>query len=90
MSPTGRRMARSSDIGPRTVKYEPGSVETKDDPMRYGAYRRWKLVEKQQAPKKTKNGNAKKSGKNTSDSFYDAIKNFSSGQVDNLKFRKLY
>lgn len=66
----------TTNIGPRLVKYDPSENGRQNNPMDFGAYRRWKVVEE----KKTKptKGKRKKSSKNAAEKFYDAIKNLGS------------
>eukprot|EP01035_Chromulina_nebulosa_P018270 gene18270-23946_t len=62
----------------RLVKYDPSLFE-RNDPMKFGAYRRWKLAE---ASVKSKVGGKRKkkvnNSKNAAEKFYDAIKNLGS------------
>lgn len=74
----------TTSADPRIVKYDP-KESMRGDPMKYGAYRRWKVVvedakngkSKSTLKKKNKNGSA--GNKNAAEKFYDAIKNLGSG-----------
>jgi hypothetical protein len=45
-------------ISPRSVQYNPGEY-FRGDPMKYGAYRRWKLAEQEIDDKKNSKGKRK-------------------------------
>jgi len=66
----------------RVFQYDPSEV-TKPDPMKYGAYRRWKEEEERLAAKKDKLKKRKgdENKDNNSNNFYNAIKNLGSGPV---------
>ena len=91
-------MTESPDaiVGPsRTFKYEP-SVSRINDPMKFGAYRRWKEAGGDQSssvvskprPKgvasNSKKGKKKGKGSFNSDSFFDAIKDLGKGGAPNI------
>jgi len=77
---------RQTGVTTRVTKFEP-SAGAKSDPMQYGAYRRWKIVEEEKKGKLKSSLKRKKSskgdGKNPAQKFYDAIKNLGSGPVSN-------
>jgi hypothetical protein len=71
---------------PRSVQYNPGEY-FRGDPMKYGAYRRWKLAEqeiddKKNSKGKRKQGKVKKEKDNNPfnpENFYDSLKKLGSG-----------
>lgn len=68
----------SKEVVIRQVSYNPGETERfRNDPMNYGAYRRWKeTVERNKAKKSKKTEKPK-----DKNSFFNAIKNLGSGPV---------
>lgn len=92
-----------SEKAVRVFQYDPSELY-KPDPMKYGAYRRWKEAE--EAAKSGKKGGKKKAvtgkqlgssktnpkkGSFNTDSFYDAIKNLGSGPVPKVGlFTQMY
>jgi hypothetical protein len=83
-----------TEPAPRVFSYDPtdNNNNGRGDPMRYGAYRRWKMPEGgdqkgiasrvQQRPGSKGKPQKKSSDKNAAEKFYDAIKNLSSGPAE--------
>lgn len=83
MTSIARRPSKArttNEIGPRAVKYDPTDLDNRIDPMLFGAYRRWKVVEQETAKKKSKGKSLSKNkkAKSSTEKFYDALKNFGS------------
>jgi len=73
-----------SSIPPRGVIYDPAATNRfRNDPMNYGAYRRWKLAEQDVDKLKKSKSKPGSKGKNkgSADSFFDSIKKLGSGPV---------
>jgi hypothetical protein len=79
-----------TEASTRFIKIEPNKRKKKEDPMNYGAYRRWKAptsdekssVKNKQSSKRTTNSKTKSKEKgSTTDNFYNAIKKLGSGPV---------
>eukprot|EP01041_Mallomonas_annulata_P009379 gene9379-19465_t len=72
------RKSNPADIS-REINYDPQATSKyRGDPMNYGAYRRWKLIEMQIKDKKSKKDDKNKSKKDSNE-FFNSIKKLGSG-----------
>jgi hypothetical protein len=70
----------SRSDSPRVFQYDPNESNPLYDPMKFGAYARWKRAEEEVAKANLKKNPKKKNKEGLSpDSFYNAIKNLGSG-----------
>lgn len=78
---SGRSSSEQALASPRVFQYDPTESNAMYDPMKYGAYNRWKKVEEATAKANLKKASKKKKTKEglSTDSFYNAIKNLGSG-----------